>query len=331
MLHRFAAASIVAALALSACSSPETEAVEPASKRDSAQLVEISPLTGQEFAAGAPDHPIMVVKIDNSPSANPQYGLDEADLVVEQLVEAGFTRLAAFFHTTIPEKVGPTRSARATDIGIASPVAGEIAASGGAKSTSKRLRDAGLTFHSEEEDAKGFSRNPAKSIPYNQLLNLQTLVDGREATEAANPYFKWANADESTESSAPKSTTATSASVRFSPRHTTTWALDGDTWSRTNGVSESEFRADAMVVLFADVGDAGYVDVVGNSVPETIFEGSGRAVIFRGDSAIDGTWSKDGLDSTIAMEDAAGTPVTLEPGKVWVELVPKGQTDVSFD
>ena len=54
-----------------------------------------SPLTGlpsSRSGTGA-----IVVKIDNSPKARPQAGLDVADIVIEQEVEGGITRFAAIF------------------------------------------------------------------------------------------------------------------------------------------------------------------------------------------------------------------------------------------
>ena len=44
----------------------------------------------------------MVTKIDNTSSSAPQLGLGSADLVVEELVEGGMTRLAVFFYSDIP-------------------------------------------------------------------------------------------------------------------------------------------------------------------------------------------------------------------------------------
>ena len=64
----------------------------------------------------------MVLKMDNTYASSPQVGLGEADLVVEELVEGGMTRLAAFYYSQIPGDVGPVRSMRASDIGIVSPV-----------------------------------------------------------------------------------------------------------------------------------------------------------------------------------------------------------------
>ncbi|MET1037234.1 MAG: DUF3048 domain-containing protein, partial [Aeromicrobium sp.] len=136
MLLRLTAAVSVAALTLSACSSSPQDTPEPkspeASKAAAAKLVEISPLTGRPMTKGRPDNPVFVVKIENTSSGAPQHGLNKADLVIEELVEGGLTRLAAFFYTSLPSKVGHVRSLRTSDIGIAGPASGQIVASGGA-------------------------------------------------------------------------------------------------------------------------------------------------------------------------------------------------------
>ena len=68
-------------------------------------------------------------------SSRPQIGLSKADLVTEELVEGGSTRLAVFYYQSIPGLVGPVRSMRATDIGIVKPAKAVLVASGGAPPT----------------------------------------------------------------------------------------------------------------------------------------------------------------------------------------------------
>ena len=80
-----------------------------------------------------------------------------------------------------------------------------------------------------------------------------------------------------------------------------------------------------MVVIFVRVTDAGYKDPAGNPVPESVVEGSGRAVIFSGGTATEATWSKPTLESSISFRSkATGKSVTLKPGHVWLEAVPRG-------
>lgn len=328
MKFRLLAVLAAALLSLTACSSEKpADKPDPATKKSSAKLIETSPLTGLKLPDGRPNRPIVVTKIDNTASANPQHGVNEADLVVEELVEGGLTRLAAFFYTNTPSRVGPVRSARATDIGIVKPVNAQLVASGGAPKTTRRIKAAGIRFHSEDAGAKGFSSDPSKSRPYNRTMNLKTLLKGKKATKIDRPYFTWA-----TKSAKPAAATktATSASVGFSPFTTTSWALKGDSWSRTNGISDKEFKADTMVVLFSKTADAGYRDPAGNSVPETVFVGSGRMALFHGNSVTEGTWSKKNLSSTITMKDKAGAPLKVQPGRVWIELVPKSGGSLSY-
>ncbi|GIT77346.1 MAG: hypothetical protein Ct9H300mP31_18770 [Acidimicrobiaceae bacterium] len=59
--------------------------------------------------------PALAVKIDNVTRAHPQSGVNQADVVYEELVEGGVTRLVAVFQSTSAETVGPIRSARTSD------------------------------------------------------------------------------------------------------------------------------------------------------------------------------------------------------------------------
>jgi hypothetical protein len=327
--------AVVASLVLAGCSSDKEPAPEPeASKGAGAKIVEVSPVTGETLPKGRPDNPVFVVKIENTANGAPQIGLDQADLVVEELVEGGLTRLAAFYYSTLPSKVGHVRSMRATDVGIASPVGGQIVASGGASGTYRTVKKAGIRVFSEDEGAPGFSSDPSKVRPYNRLVDLERLDRSAKVDAIPGPYLAWSSAEEgrgggaepsaSPSAAAPAPKPATRASVRFSPTSTTQWKLDGKQWVRTNGHAAKEFRADTLVVMFAKVGDAGYLDPAGNPVPETAMKGSGRAVLLTAAGALDVTWTKKTNDSTLTFATKDGTPVTVSPGKTWIELVPQG-------
>src|SRR5690606_5504266 len=60
----------------------------------------------------------LAVKIDNVEAARPPIGVNNADVVFEEQVEGGLTRLAAVFHSQDADPVGPVRSVRSTDIGL---------------------------------------------------------------------------------------------------------------------------------------------------------------------------------------------------------------------
>lgn len=338
---RAAAVLSAVALTLTACSSSEPSSSDgpDATKGSSEKLVELSPLTGKPMADGRPDHPVFIVKVENTEGGQPQYGLRKADLVIEELVEGGLTRLAAFYYSNLPTKVGHVRSMRASDIGIASPVGGQIVASGGAARTYTRVKKAGITIFSEDYGAPGFSSDPAKVRPYNRLVNLQSIAKKAKDTRIFGPYLSWTPAkgakatatptDSATPPPTPKK--VTTADVGFSNSTHTRWSFSGHTWHRVNGhaAAGQDFKADTLVVMFCKIGDAGYLDPAGNPVPETDLKGTGRAMIFDGKKLTEATWTKSGLRSTISFTGKDGSPVTIDPGHVFLELVPKSGGSVS--
>lgn len=310
-------------LTMAACSDGEKKAApdpkEP-SRTTAAQIAAINPLTGATLKK-APANPVFVVKVDNTPASAPQTSIDEADLVVEQTVEGGITRLAALYYTRTPSVVGHVRSMRATDIGIAKPVRGQIVASGGAGKTISRIKDAGIPIHSQDAGSAGMSRD-AGYAPYNVVVDLGTLAKDVKDTQPERSYFQWAGAG----ATAPKGPQVTSASVKFSRSHTTSWKFNGKTWKRTNGTSDQEFGAKNLVVLWADEKDAGYTDPAGNPVPETTFEGGGKAVVFVGGTRVNAKWKKANNASTIVLTTRDGQAMKLPRGKTWIELLSKRES-----
>src|SRR5204862_8169456 len=105
------------------------------------------PLTGLKLRSNKTaelHHRVLVAKMDNTVSSRPQVGLSKADMVVEELVEGGLTRLAVFYHSHLPGIVGPIRSMRATDIALASPVYASLVYMGGAPKKVGRVSGAPL-------------------------------------------------------------------------------------------------------------------------------------------------------------------------------------------
>jgi hypothetical protein len=320
------APALALTLLLGACSSAEESPEADPAEGDGSRLVEVSPFTGEQLEDGAPDNPPLLVKIENTPAGAPQKGLDKADLVVEQLVEGGLTRLAAFYYSDLPKAVGHVRSLRTTDISLAKPVGGTIVASGGAGGVVDRVKGNKLGVVVEDESAEGFERDPAKSAPYDRLIDLKVAAKRAKEVSTPGPYLPFTAEGE--ESAGPAPTKATNASVTFSPGQTTEWKLSKGTWKRTNGYADKEFAADTLIVLEAPLSDAGYTDAAGNPVPETILKGKGKATILTEEGAVSASWTKEGIGGQLTFS-ADGQDVTIDPGKTWIELVPAGQGSVS--
>ncbi|WP_158602836.1 DUF3048 domain-containing protein [Jiangella rhizosphaerae] len=275
------------------------------------------PLTGLPApSAAVAAEPALVVKIDNTRPAAPQIGLSSADLVVEELVEGGLTRLAALFQSAMPPVAGPVRSVRTTDAGIALPAGGVLVASGGAERVLKALGEAGLTVLSG--GGNGLSRDHSRPAPYNVMLDPAEALAGLPAGAGVpvGPYLPWGTP--------PAGRPVGGADVTFSGAHTSrwtwadgVWVLDGD-----HAAEGDRFGPATVLVLRVEVRDAGYEDPAGNPVPETVLVGSGAATLLTAGAAADGTWSKTSAAAPLTLADASGAPMHVPPGRVWIELVP---------
>lgn len=326
---RLLAPALAASLVLAGCGGEEKkDEPEAAESPTAAAAPETWPLTGLEVPEGQSadqDHPALVLKMDNTASSAPQLGLGSADLVVEELVEGGMTRLAVFYYSQLPGDVGPVRSMRASDIGIVSPADAVMVTSGAAGVTIDRIKKAGIDFFGE--GSKGFHRDNGRSAPYNLLANLKQVASAiDEDTDAPADYLPWGTAAD-----LPQGQPASSLAASFSGGHTTNWVFQGGKYVNKNSFAKQgdEFPADTVLVLRVKVGDAGYKDPAGNPVPETKLEGKGQALLFHGGRLVRGTWEKPGLDQPLTLSTKAGE-LKVPAGHTWIELVPKNGGNVTF-
>src|SRR6266702_2995767 len=117
---RLTALIAVAALLATACSKKtNAKASASASPSASPSAPPACPLTGAPAPAGSvPQRPAFAVKIPNDPTGRPQTGLDKTDIVYEEPVEGGITRLIAIYQCTDVDRIEPVRSGRFVDIDV---------------------------------------------------------------------------------------------------------------------------------------------------------------------------------------------------------------------
>lgn len=300
-----------------ACGATKDEKPDSQPVQGGAKLAALWPLTGEKVTSGTPKRPVLVTKIDNSAESRPQLGLKEADLITEELVEGGITRLAVFYYQNLPKVAGPVRSMRATDIGIVKPALATIIASGAAPATLKRLKAADITFFDGE--GPGYFRDKGRSSPYNLMAKVPEIA-AKVEDEALVPasYLPWG-----AESDFPKGKPATGIQAAFSRSRTTSWRFRDGRYRNENSFAApgQQFVPDSVLVVRVRVADAGYLDPAGNKVPETIYSGTGPMMLFHDGRVLSGTWTKKSTQTPIRLRTAAG-PLKVPSGRVWVELVP---------
>lgn len=329
---RWWASAALLVVTIGACGGPPGDAGPPSPPPSRTPTTEPTPdptwpLTGLPAPGGAGAAPVLVIKVDNTRSAAPQVGLRSADLVVQELVEGGMTRLAVMFHSTLPDEVVPVRSVRTSDIGLVLPTGGALVASGGAGRVLRLMDEAGVTV--VQEGTAGFSRVAGRSAPYNVGVEPSRILAALdELSPPAQPYLPWAEADDALAGGAP----VAALDATFSSAHTTEWAWDGEVWRRSEELAAEgdAFEPRTVLVLRVDIRDAGYRDPAGNFVPETVLDGAGEALLFADGRVIEGRWSKDAATAPFALADDAGDPLAVPPGRTWIALIPTVGGDVSW-
>jgi len=311
-----------------------TNAASVAPSQSSAPDV-IAPLTGVNFAAGSNNFltgPVVMGKIDNSPEARPQLGLNSTDVVIDEMVEGGLTRFLAIWHSKMPAEFGPIRSVRPMDPDLATAFGGIIAYSGGQAPFVKAMRATGI-YNADETSEVGkntMERVSNRVAPHNLFVKAQNLQAAHLNLGAPKPFLNFLNDSKDVNAVTPavQGKPVVSVKVQF-PAATALWTWDGNgQWLRTqdgkvltDAGDGKQISAVNVVVLRVAV-DRSFRDPRYGFVPKTLLEGTGKGTAFAGGKALDVTWTKTSQSDYVKLTDASGNAVTLLPGNTWFELVP---------
>lgn len=282
-----------------------------------------APLTGLPFAdEGAADRRTLAVKIDNAPGARPQIGLNQADVVVEELVEGGVTRFLALYQSVNPDTIGPVRSGREVDALILPSFTPLVVMSGADQAVKEDFGDVGLTVV-EDRETPGWARLPDRPGPHDLFVNAPALWE--VAAELPAPEPAWPTGD-GPEGGGP----ASSAALTF-PAATAMWRWDGDEglWRRDQDGAphvvepdQQQVTADNVVIARVAVVPGSRTDSSGTPTADIAAVGEGEVTVLRDGTAYTGTWRKPSPQEPYQWLDADGEPLPLKPGCTWIELLP---------
>ncbi len=288
-----------------------------------------NPLTGR---LGVPAGPVIAVKIDNTAAARPQVGLESADVVYVEQVEGGLTRLIAVYASRRPHRVEPVRSVRGNDpelLGAYGRMA--LAFSGGAGNELAALHRSALLDASPDTKGFAYRRDGGRRAPYNLFVDLGRLAAGlpRVAARVRDVGFRWGGPDPRL-ARAPRvsSLSAVIGSTSISFR----WDWRGHRWVQTGpgqvirrSASGAPLGSPNVIVQFCRVTpDFHDIDQAGSPAAYTHSVGTGRAILFRDGRAVVGKWVRPTRGAPTRFVDNAGRDLLLQPGGVWVLLVPTG-------
>jgi hypothetical protein len=280
-------------------------------------------LSGREGTNG----PVLVVKIDDSAQAHPQIGLEDADVVYIEQVEGGLTRLALIFSSVIPQRIGPVRSARISDIDILSQFGRVAFAYSGAQKkllpviASANLQDLGA----QRQSPVIYTTDPDRTQPYAMVLRADLLMQliaekSYQIDVAKNVGFKYGELQEG-------GVATIKVDMHWpAATYSATWSSDESRWLLTHNSSVNVAESGVvlgpttLIIQMVSITDSEYKDKVGGVTPFSQTVGTGKAYVLRDGQRFVTTWNRPFADSGTNFTFEDGTVMNFDPGQIWIAL-----------
>ncbi|MBU6533226.1 DUF3048 domain-containing protein [Streptomyces mayonensis] len=306
-------AAVAAALAAGGCAAAPTAEVDGRSPKP-----ERSAAATADDAAPA-SGPVLAVKVDNVPAARPQTGLEAADVVYAEPVEAGLSRLMAVYATELPESVGPVRSARESDLELLGQFDRPTLAFSGAQSKLLPLIDK-APLHAEPpgEDSEAYVRDEEQQAPHNLYLWPSRLLPEPAGPAALTTGFSYGRAPAGGRAEPSRTVRYPSASFTF------TWSESRDRWlvamdgAPARTADGGQLAPATVVVQHVKVRESDFRDFRGSNSPYVESVGSGRAEVLRDGRSWDARWKRGATGDGTTFTTADGSPLHFATGQVWV-------------
>ena len=291
-----------------------------------------APLTGLAVPDDDLDllaRPALAAKVDNHPDALPQWGLSDADMVIELRVE-GISRFMAVFHSREVGDVGPIRSARTSDPDLFAIFGHPLAAWSGANPATRELMRSIEWIQDVSADRlpDAYRRDDRERAPHNLVL------DASEAFAAADdpiriPRQVFEYRDEG-EPPGGEAVAGFEVNVGLSIGGYR-WDAERNGWLRWSdgralhdadhgGADGPQVAPTNVVVLETAYG----VSPTDAGSPEAITTGEGDAWVFTGGHRVSGRWSRQDRTAPWALVAGDGSSIRLTPGTTWIVMPSSG-------
>ncbi|THC51440.1 DUF3048 domain-containing protein [Streptomyces sp. A1499] len=263
---------------------------------------------------------VLAVKIDNVGAARPQTGIDAADVIYVEQVEAGLSRLMAVFATALPPVIGPVRSARETDLELLRQFDRPAFAFSGAQSKLLPLIDGSPLRALPPGKAPGdaYYRDGGRAAPHNLFVRPKALDRGARAGALESTGFRFGPRPAGGTPETRRTVRYPSASFTFDwVEYEGRWrvAMDG-TRARTSG--GKELRPSTVVVQYVKVRPSRFHDRSGSVTPFTETVGEGTARVLRDGRAYEARWERPSAGDGTRFTTPGGEPLPFAEGQVWV-------------
>ena len=303
-------------------------------RRPKVHLPPTCPLTGLAPPGGqVPQREVLAVKVGNNPSARPQSGLQQADIVFDTLAEGGITRYIAVYQCGTAADIGPVRSVRWDDWHILAEFGhAGLAYVGGVNPN--RATVASLPWICNLDDfvhPELYQQDPERVPPDATYTSTAVLSSACGKQPPPPPAFQFSKSVQ------PGAGPVSAAEIPYSGSADVVWQWSAAQHAFLHAYREggavvpdidsdaSQLQADNVLVQFVAIQYGPYIETPGSTGDvESITLGSGPAYLLRNGRLIKGTWSRAHWDDMTQFTTAGGKPFLFDPGNTWVELVPLG-------
>ncbi len=281
-----------------------------------------SPFTGRMNAGDK----VLAVKIDNVEAARPHTGLQKADIVYVEQVEAGLTRIMAVFASRLPPLVGPVRSARESDLELLRQFDHPgLAYSGVQSKLRSKVESAPLAALFPGRVREAYVRKGDRPAPHNLYLRPSRALSSDAASDVGAPGdigFRFGAEPDGGRKTKGRS-------IRFpAARYAFDWSPDKRRWlvsmdgAPARTTDDGRLEAATVVVQFVRIRDSELGDSSGSITPFTETVGSGRALVLRDGKEFEARWKRPSAKGGTTFTDADGKRLPFARGQVWVVLAP---------
>ncbi len=277
----------------------------------------------------------LMVMIDNSLFAHEQqYGLRQASLVYEALVEGGITRLMLVFPYQDAIKVGPVRSARDYFVEIAEEYGGIYAHAGGSPTSLEMLWASELLKDMDEDERESGElysfRDDQYSAPHNLYYD---LIATRERVrdlgyEVQEPHKTWCFEDEFIPELSEK---ISKVGLSYSADGVIDYQVAFDYDADNNHYLRSRYNKGELHIDNADGEAVSPSNLLVQIVPSQLIDGDEKErleIDLRGEGILHyfwggkhgkGYWKNTGGETQYFQAD--GTKLCVPPGQSWISIL----------
>jgi len=292
----------------------------------------IDPLTGLAIDPNRLQHQPLLVAINNSKVARPQYGLNSADVVYEYVMEGWWvTRLTGIFWGEDAKEIGPVRSGRLINHYMTTLYDGALTCSGASDKVRWILKHDPFPYFDIDLDDP--TNHYTWSVGHYWETRLRTdstklrawFVDHHKDRV---PHLRGFSFGALPAGGKP----GLSFHIPYPASSTVDWRYDahsGRYWRYVQGVPAldkndgKQVSAANVIVQFVPHQTTNIIeDSLGSRSILIDLYGEGRALIFRDGKVFDGKWVSRTQGDSPHFFTADGQPIPLKRGNSWFQIVP---------